>query len=365
MTFTSSVVSVIRHLNRQNQFSLRFKNVLIACDADPLGLCRWIQHRKRGTPLHSPTSRAVAKYFNTDKFPGGSTRELLSGNFSRPSSSLSTSNAVDDIQFIVLGAPEGGGVREKVDSSEPITHLPISLESLACLIQHTSRTRNIQRNASDAERMDLLQLPSGTRDIHPFLSECVKLLLPPRSVDLMIVDFPLRNLGSFIQDSLVVSSFLLSPDSSLLFVCSADSGDNNNSNVDASSSAADLKRFAKLKFRESYWRSVDGGTKYFYGTSTTVVGEVGRAVNRNDFPGFLPKGKRRSRRWNPYERHKYHKVKFIGSSFTEARNTKESLQNLLNRQQEEEDTLARKSKELFEVSFEMVEKQSFYSKRDD
>ncbi|CCW61028.1 unnamed protein product [Phytomonas sp. EM1] len=363
MTSTSAAVAAIRHLNRRKQFPVEFKSVLLACDTDSLGLCRWIQRYRRGELPRTTTSRDVAKYFDAETFPGGSSRDLFSGKFSCSSPSLTTYNPAEEPQFTVLGAPEAGEVAGKVDPGESITHLPISLESLARFVEYTARSMSVQRNASNVDRVNLLQIQSGNCDIHPSLSECIKLLLPPRSVDLMIVDFPQRKPAAFMHDSLVVSSFLLSSNSSLLFVCSSDKSDHN---YDAFTEGA-LRRFAKLKFRESCWRHLSeggGGARYFYGTSIAGV-EVGRAVDRSDFPGFLPKGKKRVRRWNPYERHKFNYFEFLGPSFATARYTRESFQDMLNQKKEEEETLTKKSEELFEVSFEMVEKQSFYSKRDD
>ncbi|CAD2215354.1 hypothetical protein, conserved [Angomonas deanei] len=89
-----------------------------------------------------------------------------------------------------------------------------------------------------------------------------------------------------------------------------------------------------------------------------------RIKDMNEHPGLLPKGARRPRDWKPFQT----KTKYFSSllpSFTNAKQTRDSLSDYLNQQAEVEAKKSQLEEEFFGVGFDMVEKGEFYKTKND
>lgn len=246
--------------------------------------------------------------------------------------------------------------RAHVDSMPgSATVIPLDLSTVAeCIRARTAWRLETSHDGAGGSAEPERLLLEGCKMGHAV--ETVNLLCSPHSKDLVIteLDTPRSCARSQLADTLTVGASVLRSSGSLLIVSQAP--------ITLPSHA---HQFARWHFADVLFGCTrEQDVSYLLCTSTATQHAV-RHVDVADFPGFLPKGAKRKKQWNPYKRET--EDKFFASlrpAFTNAQLTGEALQAHLERERQDADQFAEADAAFFDLSHAMVTGGQINDKRD-
>lgn len=299
-------------------------------------LLQW--HMKTRVPT---ASRAESPQWATCNDP---TADFVNGLVS----SLKHNSPEKELTVTVFSPHSRGEAAPSTSSAKTaavVTPIPVSIESFATSLRMSHQQRPGPRFMGET------LLPVDTRG-EKLLADTSAFLCPLSSHDFMLCEVT-NTTTDTIENCVAVAAHSLTPLGSLLVVF-----------PDRPPGNSLTCRNIEWLFRECTWGRVpQSGIHYLYCKSISCE-NVGRAVDRKGFPGFLRRGQRRERRWNPYVKRKRAYCASLRPAFTNASVTRDALKATLEHQKGEEEKLSQEAEKYFNVSYDMVEKRSHYSPRD-
>ncbi|KAG5475501.1 hypothetical protein LSCM4_04083 [Leishmania orientalis] len=332
-------------LLRQRQVSVPMKDVLLST-SQPLLAIRALEQahdkvsRSSGTAMHGSRERTAS--------PSGTSRaaDLL---VDVPAFRCSPeASAAATTQFVILTAAGPW----TPPASDNTVCLPLSLLDVAQYhrARHCERFPSLTAPSSRVAPRVLLEGPRHETTA----KRSLELYCGPASKDFMILDIPPHQaLDDYLWEGLFVAESMLEADGTLLV-------------VSPHAFSRRVRRFLQWRFNRAHC-SVSEACAAHYALCTAVAADFGdAAVRRDDFPGQLPAGKRRPRKWNPYRR--LERQKFVASlrpGFTNAPFIKDALRCSVERDRDAQERLRDADDAFFAVTYEMVEKGGHYSQPND
>ncbi|KAG5475243.1 hypothetical protein LSCM1_03354 [Leishmania martiniquensis] len=264
------------------------------------------------------------------------------------SSPEAASSAAAATQFVILTA------RSSLASqvSDNIVRLPLSLLDVAQYHRARHRER-LPSLVAPRSRVAPRMLLEGQRR-EATVQSSLELYCGASSKDFMILDVPADvDVDDYLWESLFVAESMLEADGALLL-------------VSPHAFSRRVRRFLQWRFYRTHY-SVNEACAAYCALCTAVAADFGdAAVRRDDFPGQLPAGKRRPRKWNPYRRAEQQKfVATLRPGFTNAPLIKDVLRCSVERDRDAEERLRDADDAFLAVAYEMVEKGEYNSHPND